>query len=122
MRRIAILLVAVWLGACGRGGDDVKVSVTDDDNIYVFSASFPARRTAKVVRFINRRIEPNHLNENASGTTTLASRLNDMAPYELKVSKGDIKFVFDKKGQSGASFDLVKEFAEDLKDEILKGN
>ena len=123
MKRITILtlsLLSLALACCNSGrststavsNGQESVKISDNDNTYIFEASFDEEKTTDVLQYINEAVKPNSIFSSQDERIDARASLSDGGVIDLKARRGELTLTFDKKANSEDAYHRVKELGE----------
>lgn len=109
--QIFVILVIVSFSSC-RGSGDLSIKVTDNDDMYKYSANFKPEKSAEIEKFINSRIAPTHIS--SDGELDVTTILADKTIFDYEASPGELTITLDKDRNSKASYQRIKRMCQEL--------
>jgi hypothetical protein len=109
-----LLLTAFILLSC-RDNSSLNISVSDSDDEYKFVAHFDQSRTRDVQRFINNSMSPSGLFSGEDDHLNVDTSLKDGTTFKVKESPGELTIRIDKKSNSPASVQRIRNMCEGVK-------
>ena len=113
-----ISLTALFSSCFSYQGNNVSVTINDDEDQYTLSATFQERKTRAV---------QNYINEYAGGATIIKSgradatvTLDDETAFYIRSKRGKLKIKFDKEENSAAAYEKVKAMCEGIKEIVAE--
>ena len=113
-----ISLMALFSSCFSYQGNNVSVTINDDEDQYTLSATFQERKTRAV---------QNYINEYAGGATIIKSgradatvTLDDETAFYIRSKRGKLKIKFDKEENSAAAYEKVKAMCEGIKEIVVE--
>ncbi|GAB3960723.1 hypothetical protein GCM10028805_58570 [Spirosoma harenae] len=107
---IGLLLLGSTL-ACSDG--NVKIAVTDSDDIYEFYAKYDKKKSQRIQDFINDKMAPS--NKVEGDHVDISTTLDDHTSFELEEYPGEVRIKLDKGDNSDASYQRVKAIGDGIK-------
>ena len=114
---IALLLISISLvpSCIHHNNHSLYIKVDESDAGYKFYASFPDDLTSKVHHVVNNSISPNGLFGSANDFMNINTTLQDQTTFAVKASPGFIEIKINKRENSEASYDRIKEMCAKIK-------
>jgi hypothetical protein len=97
------------------GGNNISISISEDDDTYQLKASYNRHSTGRVQQYINHCIEPNSLFKSENDYFDVTTTLTDKTEFYIKESPGKLKIVFDKRKNTSASLARMKNMYTGIK-------
>jgi len=92
-----------------------SVSVIEDADTYLFTATYKADKARRVYNYINTNIRPVQLGNSENDYVDVTTVLSDKTQFYVKESSGKVKIKFDKWKNSRASYIRVKRMCDGIK-------
>jgi len=92
-----------------------SVSVIEDADTYLFTATYKADKARRVYNYINTSIRPVQLGNSENDYVDVTTVLSDKTQFYVKESSGKVKIKFDKWKNSRASYIRVKRMCDGIK-------
>ena len=126
MRNSRVLLVVLGLicfvGCLRRhrhGGYSESISISDNRDVYKFTAKYNKHKTGKVRSYLKEALSPSELFEPGDNYINMHTTLTDNTELYIKSSAGQLQIKLDKDENSRSSYRRIKKVCEGLK-EVLK--
>lgn len=116
-----VLLLLFFLSACNGPDGNTSVRVNDSKEHYEFVAKFPAEKTNRVEKFINKTTSPLTLYGPGNDEVDADTKLDDNTSFHIKSGNGRLNIRLNKTQNSEESLERVKKMCEGIK-EILVDN
>ena len=119
MKKLYILLLVaagfVAIESCQHNRHSIKVSVSESDNTFTFSAVFPIGKTNAVHRVVNNNLSPAGLFSSENDHLNVTTSFQDNGQFSVKAEPGLIRVTMDRQGNSPASYARVKNMCNEIK-------
>ncbi len=108
------LLLTACLSSCFHHGNDVCITISDDEDEYEMDASYHKRKTRAVEVYLNDHL----LNERVNSRTERREEivLDDHTKFHLRSLPGRINIKIDKTENPEEGYEKIRVVCEDLKD------
>lgn len=114
---LSILLTILGLGCNFRSAsDNLSISVKNNDAGYNFEATYPERKTDKVVAYLEKALQDEQLFTAPSDIKNVNVVLPDSTAFYLKAEPGFIVIDFKKQKNSFSSYKKMEEVCAGLKE------
>jgi hypothetical protein len=100
--------------------DDLKLSVKDTDSQYKFSAQYDQRKTIAVQQYLNTRLKPNRIFSDHTEDVEKDIKLTDGTVFHLESSPGKLEIELEKKQNSSASYQNMREVCLEVRDIVME--
>lgn len=111
-------LIIISCTACIFDWDNHNISISTNDgtDYYQFSAKYNKHKTGDVQYFINKNIAPNKLFVSPHDYIDAYTELKDGTRFYIKSSQGKLKIKLNKKENSEASYQKIRNMCAGIKD------
>ncbi|WP_152969711.1 hypothetical protein [Pedobacter sp. Hv1] len=114
---LSMLLAALGLSCNFRSAsDNLSISVKNNDAGYNFEATYPERKTDKVVAYLEKALQDDQLFTASSDIKNVNVVLSDSTAFYLKAEPGFIVIDFKKQMNSFTSYKKMEEVCLGLKE------
>ncbi len=97
-------------------GNNTSISISEDEETYQLKASYNRHITGRIQQYINHCIKPNSLFQSENDYFDANTTLADKTEFYIKESPGKLKIVLDKRKNSSASLQRIKNMCTGIKD------
>lgn len=113
-----VALICAMLAACNYNGSSQSISVRKTEAAYNFEASYPERKTAKVIAYIESTLKDDHLFPTEKSELNSEVVLTDSTRFYLKAEPGFIIIDVKKQKNSFTSYKKMEKLCMGIKDVI----
>lgn len=110
--QLLLFLGALW--SC-RNNHDIKITQSDNDKVYEFSADFPASQTTKVRNYLDEKLEAGGDFKFQKAEIDANITLNNDMTFYVKSEKGKLRIEFDREENSHDNYIKIKKVCNGLK-------
>lgn len=107
------------LSACRMGNHGTKIMVSNNGDIYKFSARYNSDITPGVERYINQQIKPAGVLNSTSHRVDEVLILADQTAFNIKSSPGRLDIEMDKRNNNNQSYSRVNNLCTGIRNFIL---
>jgi hypothetical protein len=118
---LCFTLCAIIATGCnfGNNADNISITVKKTDPNYKFTAEYPARKTAEVIKYINKSLDKDKLLSNPYDSKDVNINLGDTVRFHLISEPGYLEIYFKKMDNSRLSYRKLEEMCVGIK-EVLR--
>jgi hypothetical protein len=122
MKDIELILIAMgltFLLSCNsRNANSQSITIKKTDSKFEFKASFPERKTSKVVSYIEKALDENKLFSDSLAVTNADFNLGDTTKFHLKSQPGMLEITFRKIDNSKIGYQQLEKMCLGIKEEL----
>lgn len=95
------------------------VKVSETKTTYTLDASFPRDKADEFYKYLNKAVSPSAQFDFNDGDLETTTSLDDGTTFHIESERGELHLVFDKTGNSHASYRRMKKIYEGLKGIVI---
>ena len=115
---VTLFLLVLIFTSCS-GNKDLKVSVKDSDEEFVFTARYDRKKTVEVQQYVNKSLKPNRIFSDHEEDAVKDVKLANGSTFHVESTPGDLLVTFNKQDNSDAAYYEMRELCKGIREIVV---